>query len=304
MEDKKSNKKGISLAILAALCYSLSSPLSKILLNYLAPTLMAGFLYLGAGVCMIIIFLVKKIFQIPSDNSKFQRKDYIYIFLMVILDIAAPILLMYGLKYSSAANVSLLNNFEIVMTAIIAFVVFKEKMSLRVILGIITITISCLVLSFENDESLNFSIGSLFVLLAAFCWGIENNCTKKISNSDPIVIVLIKGIFSGTGSLIIGFAIGETITSSWTIFAAIGIGIVAYGLSILFYIYAQRYIGAARTSAYYAINPFVASILSLILFLQIPTFQYVIALAIMIIGAILTSSDKPLFKRKNNIENR
>lgn len=90
---------------------------------------------------------------------------------MVILDIAAPILLMYGLKYSSAANVSLLNNFEIVMTAIIAFVVFKEKMSLRVILGIITITISCLILSFENDESLNFSLGSLFVLLATVCWG-------------------------------------------------------------------------------------------------------------------------------------
>ena len=114
---------------------------------------------------------------------------------MVILDIAAPILLMYGLKYSSAANVSLLNNFEIVMTAIIAFVIFKEKMSLRVILGIITITISCLILSFENDESLNFSFGSLFVLLAAVCWGIENNCTKKISNSDPIVIVLIKEYF-------------------------------------------------------------------------------------------------------------
>lgn len=304
MEDKKSNKKGISLAIFAALSYSLSSPLSKVLLNYIAPTLMAGFLYLGAGVCMIIIFLVKKIFKIPSDNSKFQRKDYIYIFLMVILDIAAPILLMYGLKYSSAANVSLLNNFEIVMTAIIAFVVFKEKMSLRVILGIITITISCLILSFENDESLNFSFGSLFVLLAAVCWGIENNCTKKIFNSDPIVIVLIKGIFSGTGSLIIGFAIGETITSSWTIFAAIGVGIVAYGLSILFYIYAQRYIGAARTSAYYAINPFVASIFSLILFLQIPTFQYVIALAIMIIGAILTSSDKLLSKHKNNLDNR
>ena len=253
---------------------------------------------------MIIIFLVKKIFKIPSDNSKFQRKDYIYIFLMVILDIAAPILLMYGLKYSSAANVSLLNNFEIVMTAIIAFVVFKEKMSLRVILGIITITISCLILSFENDESLNFSFGSLFVLLAAVCWGIENNCTKKIFNSDPIVIVLIKRIFSGTGSLIIGFAIGETITYSWTIFAAIGVGIVAYGLSILFYIYAQRHIGAARTSAYYAINPFVASIFSLILFLQIPTFQYVIALAIMIIGAILTSSDKLLSKHKNNLDNR
>lgn len=219
---------------------------------------------------------------------------------MVFLDIAAPILMMYGLEKTTASNASLLNNFEIVITSLVALLIFKEKISKRLWLGIGAITLSCIILSFESIEAFEFSIGSLLILLAAICWGFENNCTRKISSSDPLEIVFIKGLCSGTGSIIIGFCIGERIDISnlWSIFASLGIGIVAYGLSIFFYIYAQRFIGAAKTSAYYAINPFVAVFLSLILFLEIPTWQYWVALIIMILGAWLASSDKPLFKRK------
>lgn len=210
--------------------------------------------------------------------------------------------MMLGLSMTTASNASLLNNFEIVATSLIAFTLFKGKISLRLWIGIVVITLSCLVLTFEDFEAFNFSIGSLFILLATICWGFENNCTRKISTSDPLEIVLIKGLFSGLGSLIIGFSIGERIVieNVWAPFAALLIGIAAYGLSIFFYIYAQRFIGAAKTSAYYAINPFVAAIFSLILFLEVPTYQYYIALALMIIGAFLASSDKPLFKKKEN----
>ena len=113
-------------------------------------------------------------------------------------------------------------------------------------------------------------------------------------------IVLLKGIFSGTGSLIIGFIIGERITVIWSIFAVLGIGFVAYGLSIFFYVYAQRLLGAARTSAYYAVSPFIGTLLSLIVFREIPHYTYYIALILMAIGAWLSSQDKPLFKNKNN----
>ena len=303
---KKTNGRGIFLAVIAAICYSISSPLSKLLLDYLSPTLMAGFLYLGAGLCMIIIFIFKKILKKKSNESieekKLTKKDLPYIVFMVLLDIAAPILMMLGLSMTTASNASLLNNFEIVATSLIAFTLFKGKISLRLWIGIVVITLSCLVLTFEDFEAFNFSIGSLFILLATICWGFENNCTRKISTSDPLEIVLIKGLFSGLGSLIIGFSIGERIVieNVWAPFAALLIGIVAYGLSIFFYIYAQRFIGAAKTSAYYAINPFVAAIFSLILFLEVPTYQYYIALALMIIGAFLASSDKPLFKKKEN----
>ena len=91
--------------------------------------------------------------------------------------------------------------------------------------------------------------GILFVLLVAVCWGFENNCTRKISSKDPLQIVLLKGIFSGIGSLMIGLCIGERIKAFWSIAAVLGVGFVAYGLSIYFYVYAQRLLGAARTSA-------------------------------------------------------
>ncbi|MDD4422904.1 MAG: DMT family transporter, partial [Eubacteriales bacterium] len=160
-------------------------------------------------------------------------------------------------------------------------------------------TLSCAVLSFEDISSLQFSYGSLFILLAAVCWGFENNCTRKISSKDPLQIVLLKGVFSGLGSLIIGFAIGERLSSFWSLSAVIGIGFVAYGMSIFCYVYAQRKLGATRTSAYYAIAPFIGAGLSLIIFREVPTFKFLIALALMLIGAWLSSVDKPLFRRKD-----
>ena len=303
---KNDNKRGIALAILAAFCYSISSPLSKLILGFISPTLMAGFLYLGAGLCMLMIFLIRLIFRKNIiKEKKLSKKDIPYILGMVLLDIAAPILMMYGLEKTTAANASLLNNFEIVITSLVALLLFKEKISKRLWLGIGAITLSCIILSFESIEAFEFSIGSLLILLAAICWGFENNCTRKISSSDPLEIVLIKGLCSGTGSIIIGFCIGERIDVSniWPIFASLGVGIVAYGLSIFFYIYAQRFIGAAKTSAYYAINPFVAVIFSLLIFLEVPTWQYWIALIIMILGAWLASSDKPIFKKKEVEQN-
>lgn len=166
----RTNKKGIAIALLAALCYSISSPLSKLILNYLSPTLMAGFLYLGAGVCMLFIFLFRMIFKKKiKKEKKLAKKDLPYVIEMVILDIAAPILMMFGLSTTSAANASLLNNFEIVMTSLIALLFFKEKISPRLWLGIGAITISCAILTFESYEALNFNLGSILILLAALC---------------------------------------------------------------------------------------------------------------------------------------
>ena len=196
--------------------------------------------------------------------------------------------------------VRLLNNFEIVATAIIALLVFGEAISTRLWLGIAFVTSSCMLLSFEDIGSLQFNSGSLFVLLASICWGIENNCTRKLSSKDPLQIVMVKGIFSGAGSLIIGLIIGERVTHLWTIPVVLLLGFIAYGLSIYYYVYAQRFIGAARTSAYYAVAPFIGVFLSLIIFHEVPGVLFIAALFLMIVGAWLSSQDKPLkdiFKR-------
>ena len=300
METEQKIKKGIAFAILAAALYAINAPFSKILLEFMPPTLMAGFLYVGAGIGMIFIALMRKIKKYEAKELKLTKSELPYTIAMIVLDIAAPICLLFGLNSTTAANASLLNNFEIVATAIIALMVFKEKISTRLWFGIFFVTLSCGILSFEDISSLRFSYGSLFVLLATICWGFENNCTRKISSKDPLQIVLLKGIFSGIGSLIIGFFFGERIEALWSIVAVLCVGFVAYGLSIYFYVYAQRLLGAARTSAYYAVAPFIAAILSLIIFREIPDVTYFVALVLMIVGAWLSSQDKPLIRKVKN----
>ena len=233
-----------------------------------------------------------------KNDERLTKKELPYTIAMILLDIAAPICLLYGLKSTTAANASLLNNFEIAATAVIALAVFKEAISPRLWAGIALITLSCALLSFEDISSLRFSSGSLFILLACICWGFENNCTRKISSKDPMQIVLLKGIFSGVGSVVIGLCIGERITVPWSVFAVLGVGLVAYGLSIFTYVHAQRLLGAARTSAYYAVAPFIGTALSLVIFREMPAYTYFIALALMMLGACLAAQDKPLFGKK------
>lgn len=286
---------GIFLAVLAAALYAVSAPFSKILLDYVDPAMMAGLLYIGAGLGMGAVALVRKKAGKENAEKPFTKNQIPYIIAMIVLDIAAPISLLFGLNMSEAANASLLNNFEIVATALIALAVFREKISPRLWLGIIFIATSCALLSFEGKGAFAFSEGSFFILLACVFWGIENNCTRALSENDPLNIVLLKGIFSGGTSLVLALVIGEKALDIWSVFAVLAVGCVSYGMSIFVYVYAQRILGAARTSAYYAVSPFIGTAVSLLIFSGRPGIQYFSALGIMIIGAWLSSSDEPIF---------
>lgn len=288
---KQEMRKGIIMAILAAVLYAVSSPFSKVLLNEMPPTLMAGFLYLGAGIGMSLIAVLRRVRQAEITEIHLSKAELPYTVAMILLDIAAPICMLIGLNATTAANASLLNNFEIVATALIALVVFKERISKRLWMGILFVTFSSVILSFEDFSSLEFSYGSLFVLLAAVFWGLENNCTRKLSSCDPLEIVLLKGIFSGIGSIVIGLVLGERLMNLWSVIAVMALGIVSYGLSIYFYVHAQRLLGAARTSAYYAVSPFIAAFLSILIFGQMPEVTYFIALMLMAVGAWYSSHD-------------
>ena len=296
---RKNNTAGILLAVLAAALYAIHSPFSKLLLDYMPSTLMAGFLYLGAGFGMGVVALVRRLGKREYAEEKITKQDLPLTLLMIVLDILAPIFLLLGLSFTTAANASLLNNFEIVATALIALLVFQEKISPRLWFGIGFVTASCALLSFEDVSGLRFSLGSVFILIACLCWGVENNCTRRLSAKDPLEIVLLKGIFSGLGSVSIGFVLGERITHLWSVFAVLGVGCVAYGFSIFVYVYAQRLLGAARTSAYYAVAPFIGALLSLAIFREMPPYTFFIALMLMAVGAWLCSSDKPVFLKTN-----
>lgn len=275
-------------AILAALFYSINIPISKILLNYVQPKMMAAFLYLGAGLGLLIYSFIKKDL---GKNEPLTKDELPYTIGMVVLDIAAPIFLMLGLTKTSSANASLLNNFEIVATSLIAMLIFKEVISKRLAISIFLVTVSSVLLSFEGTGSFSFNLGSLLVLAAACCWGLENNCTRKLSSKSSVKITTIKGISCGIGSLVIAFATGEKAPKLSLIFAVLVLGFVAYGLSINFYIKAQKDLGAAKTGAYYSIAPFLGVILSMVLLGERPKLHFYIGLAIMLTATALTVFD-------------
>lgn len=278
-------------AILAAALYAINVPISKKLLDYVEPTMMASFLYLGAGLGLLIYGLFQTQISKGERKERLTKKELPYTVAMVVLDIAAPILLMLGITMTNSANISLLNNFEIVATSIIALVIFKEIISKRLWFAIALVTVASIVLSFEGVDSFTFNQGSLFVLGACLCWGFENNCTKMISNKSSVEIVVIKGTFSGLGSLVVALVVGESFPAVKWLICVLVLGFVAYGLSIHFYIMAQKELGAAKTSAYYAIAPFLGVAFSMLLLNERPGIQFYLALLIMIFSTYLMIKD-------------
>ena len=290
-QTKTTQARAVGFAILAAALYALNAPLSKVLLGQVPARMMAALLYLGAGAGMLMLRLMQKSMGKPSAEAPLTRKELPYTVAMVVLDVAAPIFLMLGLTGTSAASASLLNNFEIVATSLIALAIFRERISGRLWLAIGLVTLSSIVLSLEGGGSLQFSLGSLLVLLACCCWGLESNCTRALSEKDPLEIVVVKGFGSGLGAMIVALACGEHLPALLPALGALALGFVAYGLSIFFYIYAQRTLGAAKTSTWYAISPFIGVGLSLVIFRQIPGLMFWVALAIMAAGAYFAATD-------------
>lgn len=279
------HKKAIFLALLAAALYGMSAPFSKLLLGDIEPLLLAALLYLGAAFGMVLIMLARKITGWTGEEGVLTLKDLPYVIAMVILDIIAPIALLYGLSVSSAATVSLLNNFEIVATSLIALLIFKENIGRQMWYAIFLITLATLLLSLDLNQAIILNHGAILVLLATLAWGLENNCTKKLSIKDPLMVVLIKGTGSGLGALLLAIIFGELSATFITVVLGLLVGSLSYGMSIFFYIHAQRELGAARTSAYYAIAPFIGVIITLVMFKEFPSVQFYIALFMMMVGS-------------------
>ena len=286
---EKNKLKAIMFAFLAAVFYAINVPISKVLLQHVGPTTMAALLYLGAGIGIGIMSLFNK-----KDREKAEsltKAKLPYIVGMIVLDIAAPIFLMLGISYGSSANASLLGNFEIVATTVIALILFKEAVTKRLWVAIGLITLSSILLSFEGTDSFHFSYGSLLVIMATVCWGLENNCTRELSSKSTYQIVMLKGLCSGLGALVIALIKRESFPGIGYIAIALALGFVAYGLSIFMYVRAQNVLGAAKTSAYYAVNPLIGALLAFVFLSESLSWMYVIALIVMVIGSALVVVD-------------
>lgn len=282
------NKVTASLcALLSAILFAVCIPFSKLLGAHIPSAVMGGLLYLGAGIGLLFTLILKK----TKPNLVLTKKEIPYLAAMVILDIAAILCLMFGIAKTTGANASLLGNFELAATSIAAYFLFGEKISKRLIGAIILITFACVILTFEGSGSFVFNIGSVLVLLSCICWGLENNCTRRLSIKDTRLVTIIKGCFSGFGGIVIAFCIGEMLPQVKWIILAMGLGFVSYGVSVSLYIYAQRFLGAAKTGAIFSSAPFLGVIFSVILLGENPLPQFYIAFIIMLAASFLIVRD-------------
>ncbi len=280
-------------AVLAAVLFGISTPLAKVLLGNTEPVTLAAFLYLGSGIGLALFEAFKQVGKKPvKSEAPLTGKDIPWLIGAIAFGgILAPIISMVSLNRTPASTASLLLNFEGVATALIALLVFKENIGKRVGIAIALITLSSIILSWDFSKSWGVSLGALGVILACICWGIDNNLTRNISSKSPYTIVAFKGIGAGGFSLCLSLALGNTFPDLKIALLAMLLGFFSYGLSIVLFVLAMRNLGSARTSAYFGAAPFIGALLSFIIYKSLPGAMFIIALPLMITGAILLLKD-------------
>ena len=277
------SRSGSFYALATALCFGLSVPLSKLLLDEIEPWMLAGILYLGGGIGLLPIYYIRNL-RSPSRDS-LRPKDWGWLGASILAGgVTAPVLLTIGLTTTSAIVVSLLLNFEGVFTALLAWTVFKERWRLQVFLGIVAITGGGIVLSYTEHIKMGLSWGALAILGTCVAWAIDSNLTNIVADRDPLQIALYKTGIAGLINVAISCAIGQTLPPLPILLGALGIGFISSGLTYVCFVQALRHLGAAQTGAYFALSPFVGATISVLFFGEQITHVLVISAILMAVG--------------------
>jgi drug/metabolite transporter (DMT)-like permease len=279
---------GASLAILSAALFGASTPFAKALLGGgVSPWLLAGLLYLGSGVGLGIVEIARRATGAERAEAPLRRGDFRWLALVVLSGgVVGPVLLMLGLAVTPAATASLLLNLEGLATMGIAWVVFRENVDRRLLLGAVSILAGAVLLSWQGGPS-GFGWGTVAIAGACLAWGIDNNLTRRLSAADPVQIALIKGLGAGAVNLALALAAGARLPSVLAIGGAAVIGFLGYGLSLVLFVFALRHLGAARTGAYFSTAPFIGALLAVTLFGEPVTAALVLAGLLIAAGVYL-----------------
>jgi drug/metabolite transporter (DMT)-like permease len=278
---------GVSYALFAAALFGASTPFAKTLVGQMAPVTLAGVLYLGSGLGLLACFIVRSIFNRNKLDQPvvLTMSDLPWLSGAIIAGgIAGPVLLMVGLTLMPASSASLLLNMEGVLTAMLAWFVFKENFDRRIFIGMLFIVLAGALLSWEQIPVLGVPWGALAIVAACLCWAIDNNLTRKVSSSDPLQIAAIKGLVAGSVNLGIGLTLGFSLPETRTVMVAAAVGFCGYGLSLVMFVLALRHLGTARTGAYFSAAPFVGATISLLMLAEAPGSLFWIAAALMGVG--------------------
>jgi len=246
---------GIPYALLSAALFGISAPLAKLLLGAVSPWLLAGLLYLGSGIGLALVRRVRR-----SNEAGLSRRDLPWFGAAVLSGgVIGPVLLVFGLARSSASEASLLLNLESVLTLGIAWIVFKENVDRRLLIGAVAIVAGALVLSWPENAAVGMGWGPVLIAGACLAWAIDNNFTRKISAADPMQIAMLKGLAAGVVNVAIALALGAPLPGLGALAGAGLLGFFSYGVSLTLFVLALRHLGTARTGAYYALAPFIGA---------------------------------------------
>ncbi|CAB3722939.1 DMT family transporter [Paraburkholderia rhynchosiae] len=277
-------------ALLAAALFGATTPLAKSLLGTLSPFMVAGLFYLGSGLGLAATILIRRLKRNAHERRnerRIQAAEIPWLLGAIVAGgIAGPALLMLGLSRTPAATTSLLLNLEGVLTAVIAWVVFRENVDLQVFLGMVAIVAGGVALSWHPGAA-GIPLGALLVAGACACWAIDNNLTRKVSTHDATVIACLKGLVAGSVNLGIALLLDAHFPGATTVAAAMLTGFAGYGVSLALFVVALRNLGTARTGAYFSVAPLFGVALSLILWPEVPPLLFWVAAALMALGVWL-----------------
>jgi drug/metabolite transporter (DMT)-like permease len=252
---------GPIIALIAAALFGASTPLAKLLVHEIDPWLLAGLLYLGSGIGLALVRLIRWLVAGSSrGEGTIQGAEWFWLGGAILAGgVIGPVLLMFGLARTTGSASSLLLNLEGVFTTLIAWFIFKENFDRRLVIGVICITAGAVLLSWSEDLSLGGVIGPLAIAGACLAWAIDNNLTRKVSLSDATMIAMLKGSAAGAINVAIASAVGATWPTQDTLIGAGLVGFFGYGVSLVLFVIALRHLGAARTGAYFSTAPFIGA---------------------------------------------
>jgi drug/metabolite transporter (DMT)-like permease len=285
--------RGVRMALASAVLFGASAPFAKLLLMGMSPQLLAGLLYLGSGIGLGALWLRQHRSARVARETRLTRRDIRWLVGAIVFGGGlGPLLLMIGLTHTPASATSLLLNLEGVFTALLAWFVFHENFDRRIALGMLAIVAGGVALSWEGRVPWGGLTGPLAVACACLCWGIDNNLTQKVSAADPVQITMIKGLVAGGVNTALAYLLGAASPPAPRLAAALVLGFLSYGVSLVFFVLALRSLGTARTGAYFSTAPFVGAFLSLIIFRERPTPLLLVAAALMAIGVWLHLTER------------
>src|SRR5215471_998877 len=286
--------RGAAFALLAAALFGASTPISKVLLGRISPIMLAGLLYLGSGIGLAIWRgLSRRIYPERSREASMKLADLPWLGGAIVSGgVVGPVLLMFGLRITPASSSALLLNLESAFTAVLAWFVFKENFDLRIALGMAAISAGGLLISWGGRPETGAPVGALLITGACLAWAIDNNLTRRVSASDPVQVAAGKGLIAGTANLAIAFASGAKLPGLGALGGAALVGLVGYGISLTLFVLALRYIGTARTGAYFSVAPFIGAAISILVLRDPVTVYFLIAAGLMGIGIWLHLTER------------